>query len=259
MRAATMPRDSHDPAPAAVRAVQRRPRTTLICLAIAGLVIAALMLDRAVSIRPGAAQRILVSRGGEVVAVYGPGQFALANPWSESLSVIDMALATTDRSAPDRGMPALSAEGHAVTVFGTAFWHHGEEADLRWRFGHIRGDADLMPPLMAASVQAVLGRTGLEAAIRDAAALQAALTEELRARARALLHIEVAAFAVTRLDPGESFRQVVAEREMGRARAASVAASPALATENPNAVEVERIRRWDGHGIIPDLPPRTAR
>jgi len=251
-----MPRDSHDPAPSTTREAKRSPRPLLIILGIAALLILVTLADRMISVRPGAAQRIVVSRAGEVVALYGPGQHGFINPWSQTRAVIDMALATTDRSAPDRGMPALSAEGFPLTVFGTAFWHHGEEADLRWRFAHIRGDTDLMGPLMAASIQAVLGRTPIDAIIRDAPAIQAALTEDLRTRARALLRVAVADFTVTRIDPGETYRQVVAERELGRARAVSVAASPAL--DNPNALEIERIRRWDGHGITPDRLTRAS-
>ena len=190
--------------------------------------------------------------------VYGPGQSGFLNPLSQSRVVYDMALAAADRSAPDRGMPALSAEGQALTLYGTAFWREGDEADLRWRFAHIRDreKVDLMLPLMAASVQAVIGRHPMETIIRDAPAVAAALTADLRARARALLRIEVAEFAVTRIDPGEGYRAVVAERELGRARAASVAVSPALTGENPNALEVERIRRWDGRGIIPGTAMR---
>ncbi|MBI0534115.1 hypothetical protein D9599_00810 [Roseomonas sp. KE2513] len=254
-----MPRDNHDPATTSTdHQAKRRPRALPILLGIAALLVLGVFADRTISIRPGATQRIIVSRGGEVVALYGPGQHGFANPWTDTRAVVEMSLSNTDRSAPDRGMPALTAEGLPVTLYGTAFWHHGEEADLRWRFSHIRGDADLMPPLMAASVAAVLGRTPMEAAIRDAAALQAALTDDLRARARALLRIEVASFAITRLDPGETYRQVVAERELGRARAAAIAASPAVTGDNPNAVEVERIRRWDGRGVIPELPARAA-
>ena len=257
-----MPRDSDAPLPARTREAapdsDRKRRLLPFLVGAAALVALGALADRAVSIRPGATQRVIVSRGGEVVAVYGPGQRGFTNPWTETRAVVEMSLASTDRSAPDRGMPALSAEGLPVTLHGTAFWHHGEEADLRWRFSHIRGDADLMPPLMAASVQAVLGRTRLDAAIQDSAGLQAALTEDLRARARALLRIEVADFAITRIDPGETYRQVVAERELGQARAAAVAASPALTGGSPNAVEVERIRRWDGRGVIPEFTPRPA-
>lgn len=263
-----MPRDSDEPA-ASTRtgagnstntgSTKRVSHPLRILLAVVAVLVLAALIDRFVSIRPGATQRIVVSRAGTVVAVYGPGQHAFTNPWTESRGVIDMALASTDRSAPDRGIPALSAEGFPLTLHGTAFWHHGEEADLRWRFAHIRGETDLMPPLMAASVQAVLGRTPIEAIIRDTPAVQAALTEDLRQRARALIRVEVADFTITRLDPGEAYRSVVAERELGRVRAAALAASPALTGDNPNAVEIERIRRWDGHGVIPELSVRAPR
>ena len=236
-----------------------RARTALLALGAIALVLIGTLAWRQVALNPGAGQMILVSRGGEVLRILGPGQSAFLNPWTHTRATVDMALTTTDRSTPDLGMPALSAEGHPITVHGTAFWHEGSEADLRWRFAHIRTGVDPMPPLMAAAVQSVLGRRPMEEIIRDTPALQAALTEELRARARELLRIEVAAFAVTRLDPGESYRAVVAERELARIRNAAIAASPALATDNPNAVEIERIRRWDGKGTMPDMPGRAGR
>jgi hypothetical protein len=196
---------------------------------------------------------VVVSRSGEVTGVFGPGQVGYLNPLTHTRRVYDTALLAADRSRPDRGMAAHSAEGHAVTVFGTALWREGSEADIRWRFAHIRGKAETMQGLMAASVQAVIGRHAMDDIIRTNAEVQAALTEDLKARARELLRVDVVAFVLTGLDPGESFRQVVAEREMGRARAASVAASPALSSTNPNVVEIERIRRWDGRGVLPDL------
>jgi hypothetical protein len=261
-----MPRDTAptDDTPTATAPRRRgaeatRGRAALLALGAIALLVLGSIAWRQVTLTPGPAQMILVSRGGEVLRVLGPGQSGFLNPWTHTRATVDMALTTTDRSANDLGIAALSAEGHPVTVYGTAFWHEGSEADLRWRFAHIRTGVDPMPPLMASAVQAVLGRRPMEEIIRDTPALQAALTEELRNRARELLRIEVAAFAVTRLDPGESYRAVVAERELGRARAVSIAASPALATENPNAVDVEMIRRWDGRGVIPESLERRDR
>jgi len=239
------------------RVALRRSRATLAVAGLA-LLVTLFLLYRMVTVSPTAAQAILVARGGEVTSVLRPGQTAWLNPWTHSSVAYDTALLASDRSAANAGMPAVSAEGHGLTVFGTAFWREGEEADLRWRFAHIHPRTDLLPGLMAASVQAAAGRRPMDDLIRDTPGFQAALTEELRARARALLRIEVVDFAVTRLDPGESYRQIVLEREMGRARAASIAASPALSGGNPNAVEVERIRRWDGRGIIPGQPERDA-
>ncbi|WP_424136692.1 SPFH domain-containing protein [Roseomonas chloroacetimidivorans] len=260
-----MPRDDDLPAstPARARAEARRPRAAFVILGVLVLLVLVILADRVVMVRPGPAQMVVVSRGGQVTAIYGPGQVGFINPWSQARVVYDMALATSDRSGPDAGMPALSAEGHSLTVYGTAYWREGDEDDLRWRFAHIRNkqDAktDLLQPLMAAAVQAVIGRHRMEEIIHDTPRISAALTADLRERARALLRLKVAEFALTRIEPGESYRQVVAERELSIARAASLAASPALNGDYPNALELERIRRWDGRGIIPDRMDRTER
>jgi regulator of protease activity HflC (stomatin/prohibitin superfamily) len=237
----------------------------MLLLGLIAFLAVAILIDRVLIIRPGNAQMVVVSRGGEVTAVYRPGQIGFLNPWTHTRAAYDMALVAVDRSAPDRGMPAVSAEGHPLTVYGTAFWREGDEEDLRWRFAHIRwkhdAKTDMLNPLMAASVQAVMGRHGMDEIIRDNTTIANALTEDLRTRARELLRVDVAQFSLTRIDPGESYRAVVAEREMGRARAAALAASPALTTEHGNALELERIRRWDGHGVMPELAVRgeTAR
>ena len=256
-----MPRDDSLPSAttARARAEAARPRAALIILAALAVLLLGTLLYRQVIVAPGTAQMIVISRGGEVARILGPGQWGLIRPWSESRTIYDTAIAAADRSAPDRGMPALSAEGHPVTVFGTAFWHEGDEADLRWRFAHIKAETELMPPLMAAAVQTVLGRFSMDEAIRNTAAVQAALTEELRRRARELLRVQVTDFALTRLDPGESYRAVVAEREIGRARAAAVAASPAVTGNSDHAVDIEMIRRWDGRGVIPESLDRRDR
>ncbi|MFH5925063.1 SPFH domain-containing protein [Roseomonas xinghualingensis] len=258
-----MPRDDSLPSSttARARAEAGRPRMALVFLGLFGVLILGILIERMVIIRPGNAQMVVVSRGGEVTAVYQPGQIGFLFPFTHTSAVYDMALMAADRSTPDRGMPAVSAEGHPLTVFGTAFWHEGNEDDLRWRFAHIRWKtdpkADMMLPLMAASVQAVMGRHTMDEIIRNSHAITTALTEDLKARARSLLRVDVTDFALTRIEPGDTYRQVVAEREMGRARAAAVAVSPALTTDNPNALELERIRRWDGHGIIPDTLNRS--
>lgn len=239
----------------------RSPRRRRAVRWMAGLATAAVLLavaDRVVMIRPGAGERVVVSQGGEAVSVYGPGQTGWLNPFRQSRTVYDTALAMADRTQPARGMAALSAEGFDATLFGSAFWREGDEADIRWRYAHTRNPLTVMPLLMAASAQAVLGRFPLDQAIREAGALQAALTEDLRARARALLHVEVEAFMVTGIDPGDRYRQVVAERELGKARAAAVATSPAVTAPSPYALEVERIRRWDGRGVIPAAPGQGA-
>ncbi|MFT8242899.1 SPFH domain-containing protein [Roseomonas sp. BN140053] len=232
------------------------PRRSRVAIALVGLVVAALAwmaVERAVVVRPGTAQMVVVSRGGEVTGIFGPGQVGFINPWTHTRTAYDTALLASDRSAASRAMPGLSAEGHPLTLLGVAFWHEGNEADLRWRFAHIRSQTEVMQALMASSVQAVLGRYAMDDIIHRNAELQAALTEELKNRARALLRVEVVSFAVTGLEPGDSYRQVVAERELGKARAASVAGSPALTSTNPNALELERIRRWDGRGTMPNL------
>lgn len=256
-----MPRDDSlaDSTPVRSREEAARPRAALVGLGAIAAAVLGYIIYGQVTVAPGAAQMVLVSRGGEVTRVLGPGQYGYLIPWLQGRTVYDMSLQTADRTAPDRGMPALSAEGHPLTVFGTAYWHEGDEAALRWRFANIRVGTDLLSPLMAASVQAVMGRRPMEEIIRDTAAVQAALAEELRTRVHALLHVDITDFAITRIDPGDSYRAVVAEREIGRARAASVAASPALATTNPNAVDVEMIRRWDGRGVIPETLDRRDR
>ncbi|SHJ78449.1 SPFH domain / Band 7 family protein [Roseomonas rosea] len=254
-----MPRDDSLPAAGRSKPELTRARAALLGLGGLACLLIASLIYRQVTVQPGTAQRVVISRGGEVVRILGPGQWGIINPWSHSRTVYDMAITAADRSLPDRGMPALSAEGHPLTVFGTAFWHEGEEADLRWRFTHIRAETELMQPLMASAVQAVMGRLRMDEIIRDATAVQAALTEELRRRARDLLRVQVTEFALTRIEPGESYRAVVAEREIGRARADSVAASPAVASNNQNAVDVELIRRWDGRGVIPETMERRDR
>ncbi|HEY8613991.1 MAG TPA: SPFH domain-containing protein [Roseomonas sp.] len=256
-----MPRDDSLPASTAARsrAEAARPRAALIAMAALAVIIAAITLYNSSAVRPGTAQMVVISRGGEVTRILGPGQSSFLIPLTHTRTVYDMALLAADRSAPDRGMPAITAEGHPLTVFGTAFWHEGNEDDLRWRFSHIRAGADLITPLMAASVQAVLGSRPMDEIIRDTPALQAALTQDLRTRARELLRVEVAEFTITRLDPGDSYRAVVAEREIGRARAAAVASSPAVTANNSNAVDVELIRRWDGRGLIPETMERRDR
>ena len=228
-------------------------------MAVVGCILAAagaIGLDRAVIVRPGAAEMIVVSRFGEVTDILGPGQVGYSNPLTQTRTVYDTALLAADRLAGNRGMAAISAEGHPVTVFGTAFWREGSEADIRWRFANIRNQGETMQALMAASVQAVIGRHSMDEVIRRSADIQTALTDELKARVRALLRVDVVSFTLTGINPGESFRQATAEREMDKARAASVAASPALTSRNSNALELERIRRWDGRGIIPDMAGR---
>lgn len=248
--------DNRPPAPRPYppeRAVAlRQSRRTLLLLSLLGLLAGAVALERAVVVRPGAAERVVVSRGGEVTAVLGPGQVGLLNPLTQTRTVYDTAMLAADRLAGNRGMAAVSAEGHPVTVFGVAFWREGEEADTRWRFSNIRNQGEAMQALMAASAQAVIGRHAMEEVIRRGAEIGAELTAELRERARPLLRVEVASFTLTGISPGESFRQAVAEREMDRTRAAAVANSPALAANNPNALELERIRRWDGRGVMPE-------
>ena len=247
------------PPPAAGRTSPRRSRWAMGVIGAVLLAVLAVALDRAFVVRAGALQRVVVSRDGEIVEVIGPGQASLLNPWTHGRTVFDMGLIAADRSTGARGMPALTAEGHQVTLFGTAFWHEGEEADLRWRFGHLRPQLDTMQVLMAASTRAVAGRFPMDALIGRGQDLTVALTEDLRARARALLRVEVVSFEVTGLEPGESYRRVVAERELGRARAASVAASPAVHADPGQAVEVERIRQWDGRGVMQDLVERNGR
>lgn len=254
-----MPRDDSLPASTTdrARAEAARPRAGLIGLGVLALLLLGWIAYRQVAVIPGPAQMILIGSGGEVARILGPGQWGFLNPFSQSATPYDMALLASDRSAPDRGMPALSAEGHALTLFGTAFWKEGDENDLRWRYTHIRAGADAMPALMAASIQTVMGRHPMEEIIRNASAIGREVTDDLRARARDLLRVNVSEFALTRIEPGESWRAVVSERELGRARAASIAASPALTGENPQAMELERIRRWDGRGIIPERPGRS--
>ncbi|MBP0446119.1 hypothetical protein J8J14_15195 [Roseomonas sp. SSH11] len=253
-----MPRDDSLPAATRGRPEATRARAALIGLSAILLLTIGYFIYRQVAVVPGTAQMIVVSKGGEVTRILGPGQWGLINPWSHGRTVYDMAVRAADRSAPDAGMPALSAEGHPMTVFGTAFWHEGAEEDLRWRFSHIRPEPDLLPALMSASVQAVMGSRPMDEIIRETGTVQTALTEDLRRRARELLRIEIREFVITRIDTGESYRAVVAEREIGRARAAAVAASPAVAGNNENAVEVEMIRRWDGRGVIPESMERRA-
>ncbi|MCR0984256.1 SPFH domain-containing protein [Roseomonas populi] len=253
-----MPRDDSLSSSTAdrARAEAARPRAALVGFGVLLLLFLAWMIYRQVTVAPGPAQMILIGRGGEVTRVLGPGQWSLLNPFSQSVTSYDMALLSSDRSAPDRGMGALSAEGHALTFFGTAFWKEGTEDDLRWRYAHIRAGADAMPALMAASAQTVAGRHTMDEIIHNASAIGRELTDDLKARARALLRVDVADFALTRIEPGETWRAVVSERELGRARAASIAASPAMANGADNALEMERIRRWDGRGIIPERPGR---
>ncbi|UFN48802.1 SPFH domain-containing protein [Roseomonas sp. OT10] len=244
------PPEEAPPPPAGRSASPRRRRAGWVVAGLVVALVAGLLLDRLFMVRPGATERVVISRGGEVMAVYGPGQDRWVNPWSLRRTVFDTALVMADRSSDSRGMTAVSAEGYTATVFGAAFWREGTEEDIRWRYAHTRSPLTMMPQLMAGAVQAVLGQFGLERAIRDNAAFQEALTADLRARARALLHVEVVSFVVTGIDPGDAFRRVVAERELGKARAASVALSPALGG-GPAALEVERIRQWDGRGVIP--------
>ncbi|MBP0493414.1 SPFH domain-containing protein [Pararoseomonas indoligenes] len=254
-----MPRDDSLPASTTerARAEAARPRAARIGLAAIGILLVGWIAYRQVAVVPGPGQMLLIGHGGEVTRILGPGQWGLLNPFSQSVRPYDMALLASDRSAPDRGMPALSAEGHALTLFGTAYWHEGNEDDLRWRYAHIRAGVDAMPALMAASIQTVMGRHPMEEIIRNASAIGRELTDDLKARARALIRVDVNEFALTRIDPGESWRAVVSEREGGRARAASIAASPAMSGDNPNALDMERIRRWDGRGIIPERPGRA--
>jgi len=253
-----MPRDD-SLTPSRTRPETTRARAALIGLG--GLVAlgAGYWIYNQVTVSPGTAQRIVISRGGEVTRVVGPGQTGYINPFLDGRMVFDMAVLATDRSTPDRAMAGVSADGHPFNLFGAAIWHEGTEEDLRWRFSHIKAGAEMMSPLMASSVQAVLGSRPMDEIIRDAGSVQAALTADLKDRAKRLLRIELQEFVLTRIEPGESFRAVVAEREVGRARAAAIAASPAVAGNNDNAVDVEMIRRWDGRGIIPETLERRER
>ncbi|WP_426956208.1 SPFH domain-containing protein [Muricoccus radiodurans] len=245
-------REESGPTPAQ----RRRRRMGLVVGGLVLLILAAVILDRLLVVRPGAAQMVVLTNSGEVTRVIAPGQTGYVNPWTDSRVVYDMALIAADRAAPPRGMGAVSAEGHSLTVFGTAYWREGREDDIRWRVAHIRNQGETVATLMAGAVQAVVGRYAMDDLIHRMPEVQTALTEALRARARELLRVDVAEFVVTGIEPGESYRQVVAERELGRARAASVSASPALSAMNPYALEVERIRRWDGRGIIPEFGRR---
>jgi len=253
-----MPRDD-SLTPPRTRPEDTRARTALIGLGALAVLGLGYWVYGQVTVSPGTAQRIVISRGGEVTRVVGPGQTGYINPFLDGRMVFDMAVLATDRSTPDRGMAGVSADGHPFTLFGAAIWHEGSEEDLRWRFAHIKAGAEMMSPLMASSVQAILGTRSMDDIIRDAGSVQAALTADLKDRAKRLLRIELQEFVLTRIEPGESFRAVVAEREVGRARAAAIAASPAVAANNENAIDIEMIRRWDGRGIIPETLERRDR